>query len=776
MATRYIYVNPNGSASNDGSQSKPFRSLFHARKIARQYIKSGDSPIVRLSSGIHHVNEPFILTELDSGSVYEADVNASPVISSGQIIGPWIKDEVTQMRYVEGIPNQLKDGNYSTLFNRTIWVQPYTYPANEAIPLKYAWVERDPLYPPVDWNKRWDSVIFRINGTTSNPTLAEQEYYLTKESESPLIYAYYGAGFDLHLHIPSDSSIAGTKITCTSGSTWWEQYPNQILYQYQGTVNVPSTKNGTGNPNTWNGSAGATLPSYTYLVAWIPFDATPLQATVNMWPPYDSLSASMSGTHDVLIKHIWSTSYGKATIQPDGKVSIPSGTWYSTQLDDTIVFMKSKNLYVDQINIVASHSGSADYTITSQGNYRVTSAAVSGAVNLNLPSGVLVYIENATTRRVVLWQNGTPTGNIILGESYKRIFYSSESGYVYEDVTTPTNTTGYWYIDKANNKVWAFTDAGYGEDPQMEAMHVPAHENVITIQGNRLTKATNITVRNITVAHAGWKIPKEGMVELQASNVTFSGEYFPSHDAPAAITVTNAEDCTLDHVTITCCEGNGINIGQYSKRISMTYNDIKVIGGTGIMIGARPNCPRIDTDWADPEAAPANCTVSDCTISDVGQITWGSCGIVVHFAHDNTIQYNEIKSSYYSGISLGFNWAGIVNTTINNVVKNNHIFNVMLALADGGGIYTVGPQNGTLIYDNYIHDLQLSQGAKDTVCVALYLDQTAKGVSMYNNYGQRLSWGMYHWNVAYPEDNNVHDNIFMGDSDPAPTLITYGPR
>jgi hypothetical protein len=448
MSIQYIYVNPTGNSSNEGTSGSPLRSLFHARRLARQHIMNGDSPVVRLSSGIHHIDEPFILNELDSGSIYEADAGAYPIISSGQIIGPWIKDPITQMRYINKIPNQLKEGNYNTLFNRTIWVQPYTFPANEAMSLKYAWIERNPDYPFVEWNKRWDSIILRINGSANNPPVPEAEYLLEKESESPLIYGYYNANFDLHCYVSSDISISGTKITCSSGSNWWEQYPNQLLYQYQGTITSPTIKNNTMAPGTWRGSSAASLPLYTYLVAWIPFDNTPLQATVNMWAPYNNLPASMSGTHDVLIKHIWSTSYGKATLSADGLVSIPSETWYSTQLDDTIVFMKSKNLYVNQINIQARHTGYADYTILSQGNYKIISAVNNGVLNINLPEGTLIYIENATTRTIVLWENGSSTGITMTGATYKRVFYSSESGYVFEDVETPTNTTGYWYIDK----------------------------------------------------------------------------------------------------------------------------------------------------------------------------------------------------------------------------------------------------------------------------------------------------------------------------------------
>jgi len=193
------------------------------------------------------------------------------------------------------------------------------------------------------------------------------------------------------------------------------------------------------------------------------------------------------------------------------------------------------------------------------------------------------------------------------------------------------------------------------------------------------------------------------------------------------------------------------------------------------MVGSRGYGNRIDTDWAIATDAPVDCTIYDSTITGVGQLVWGSCGVVVHFATGTDIRYNEIRESYYSGVSVGFNWAGIVNTTHNTTVRNNFIHHCMTALADGGGVYVVGPQATSDIQDNYIADLQLSLGAKDTVCVALYVDQTSAGVTMINNYGQRISWGLIHWNVAYPVDNNVHDNVLLADA-AAPPSFQYGPR
>lgn len=691
---QYIYVDPLGKASNTGAAGSPFRSAIQAVQAARVVKAAGDTPVIRFATGIHYLGQPLVLDARDSGLTLEADTGATPVLSAGRPIGPWTQD--ISGLWTTPIPPEFAANQYRMLWNRLNWVVPFTFPGNEAASIKTARITRDPNYPAVAWNLRYASLTLRINGAAANPVVPEGEYLLTKTATSPLTYRYADASRTITMVIPSEGSASGVTIKAANlaGTVWWSISPAVAPFEYEGEFAIPTTPGTPGTPGTYAVGGGGVRPAFVLLLTWESVDQAPCSAVCTLWPPYDDLPVAATGTHDGLVKHIWSTSYGRVTVT-GSSVYIPPGAWYSTVLDDTIAFSRSRSLL-----------------------------DITG------------------------WS--TPDGDV-------------------------PGSSGSWGIDTNTQLLWADCDSGDAIPPTMGTMHVATAEQAIVLRGTRGAPVTGVTLRNLTVAHAGWKIPDLGTTELQASNNTNAGEYFPSFDLPAAVEAEWAEDCLFDHLTVTCCEGCGVGIKAGSKRIALSYCAVTTVGASGVMVGARGYGDRIDTDWAVPTDAPADCTIHDCTISGVGQLNWGACGIVVHFATGTDIRYNEIKESYYSGVSIGFNWMGVVNTTHNTVVRNNYIHHCMLALADGGGVYTVGPQVTSDVQDNYITDLQLSLGAKDTVCVALYLDQTSAGVTMVNNYGQRISWGLIHWNAASPLDNDVHDNILLGDADPPPAFA-YGPR
>ena len=64
-----IHVSPSGDdGSGDGSQQRPFASLFRAQQSAREAVKSADADVVvSLAPGDYRLDRPFTLTDADSG-------------------------------------------------------------------------------------------------------------------------------------------------------------------------------------------------------------------------------------------------------------------------------------------------------------------------------------------------------------------------------------------------------------------------------------------------------------------------------------------------------------------------------------------------------------------------------------------------------------------------------------------------------------------------------------------------------------------------------------
>lgn len=97
------------------------------------------------------------------------------------------------------------------------------------------------------------------------------------------------------------------------------------------------------------------------------------------------------------------------------------------------------------------------------------------------------------------------------------------------------------------------------------------------------------------------------------------------------------------------------------------------------------------------------------------------------------INHNSIINSNYTGISLGWGWAFYPDSTScrNNHVSGNYIHNFNMTASDGGGIYAMGPQTGTVIEQNYI--LQEEEPEQSYTNVGIYADMGLKYVTVREN-------------------------------------------
>lgn len=120
-------------------------------------------------------------------------------------------------------------------------------------------------------------------------------------------------------------------------------------------------------------------------------------------------------------------------------------------------------------------------------------------------------------------------------------------------------------------------------------------------------------------------------------------------------------------------------------------------------------------------------TVSNNLIDRVGVNTNHSSGIVFLHGSNHTITHNEIKHAGYSGMSIGYSWLADVKTCENMTVQYNRIYDVTRTSYDGGGIYTLGSQPGSIYSHNYIETV--NQGAN-----AFYTDNGSSQLTVSNNY------------------------------------------
>ena len=258
-----------------------------------------------------------------------------------------------------------------------------------------------------------------------------------------------------------------------------------------------------------------------------------------------------------------------------------------------------------------------------------------------------------------------------------------------------------------------------GEDMNLAEVIVPVvDERLVEIKGTREHPVRNLRFRGLAFEHTGGKLPEIGYMGIQACHHGQGDDWKrPWARVPAALCFDYAEGCSIEDGTLAHLGGCGVEMVSCCHDNSIEGNDIYDIGGNGIMIGG----PRGE------ENVPKNNQIRNNHVHDCGVEYYGAVGIWVGFAQRTVVAHNLVHSLPYSGISVGWQWNPEPTACKENVVENNHVHDVLNRLCDGGCLYTLGLQPGTVIRGNHFHDAARSQFAQGAPNNGMFIDQGSKG-------------------------------------------------
>lgn len=278
-----------------------------------------------------------------------------------------------------------------------------------------------------------------------------------------------------------------------------------------------------------------------------------------------------------------------------------------------------------------------------------------------------------------------------------------------EGMTKP----GRWYLDRTNGRVvyWPME----GEDMTKVMIIAPKVERIIHIAGTTDKKAENITIRGLG---------------FQATTVPFRSAGMGTTSIDGAISMTNANLCTLEGLEISNVCGLGISASQLTG-CRITDCHVYNIGGGGA---------KVDGD---------NIFFARNHIHDVGKFYPSAVGLSSN-GNRNHIYRNEIHEVPYSGMIIG-------RTDV--LVEENLIYRVMREIHDGGAIYTFGVRN-CILRGNVARDI--AEVGSGYGVSSYYLDEGSYDCIVENN----VSIG-----VARPIHNHIarnsiiRNNVFITDED-----------
>jgi hypothetical protein len=377
---------------------------------------------------------------------------------------------------------------------------------------------------------------------------------------------------------------------------------------------------------------------------------------------------------------------------------------------------------------------------------------------------------------LVAFQNWSITRALIVSSEDSQVVTATPHGWIGHGPMTTTSPgkpvfleharafldqPGEWFLDRAAGRLCYL--AAPGEDPHRRRFVAPRLEHQLVIAGTRERPVRGLRFAGLSFEHAEFPLPAVGYAEIQAGHYGTTTKA-PAHVQPVAVECTWAEDCRFEGCRFAHCGAGALGFGPGCRRNVVTGCRIEDVGGNGVMVGWRGKgelqSAGLDADWKDPADAPTGQQVSDNLIQRCGVVCQGSVGIFVAFAADTRVAHNLVRAMPYTGISLGFRWDPTPTTTRGCLVENNHIHEVMCVLSDGGGVYTLGFQPGTVLRGNHIHDVRRGPLAHAAPNNGFFVDEGSKGFFFESNLVYATSAGPVRFNNCQQGWHTWKDNLF----------------
>ncbi|MEU9544516.1 RICIN domain-containing protein [Streptomyces mirabilis] len=361
---------------------------------------------------------------------------------------------------------------------------------------------------------------------------------------------------------------------------------------------------------------------------------------------------------------------------------------------------------------------------------------------------------------------------------------------------------GQWYLNASTGDL--YYRAQQWQNPSSLDIELPRLQSLLGISGSYGSPATGLRFSGIRFTGTSWLGPSgsDGYADQQ-SGAYITGAYAmpanwlstcksgcPQFEAarnhwaqmPAAVQVSAATDITFSGDTFSELGQAGLGVGNDgvatasgtglgADGVTVTGNTFTDIAGSGIQVGGiQPDAHHP----SNPQMTNQNILISDNRVSGVGNDYKETAAILSTYVTKATITHNQCDHLPYDGIDIGWGWGindpggsqdyvnrGTYNyqpvystpTTLkNNTVSHNLVFDTKNAMFDGGSIYNLSANPGSVISENYMYE--------NNRTTALYLDEGSRYLTVSNNVVQDAgNWALTNANA----NNHTDDSTFSGN-------------
>jgi hypothetical protein len=318
----------------------------------------------------------------------------------------------------------------------------------------------------------------------------------------------------------------------------------------------------------------------------------------------------------------------------------------------------------------------------------------------------------------------------------------------FELLTAP----GEWYLNRKTGMLYYMPMPGEKIE-RLEAV-APVVDHFLSLEGDpRSDKFVEyLTFRGLTFEYAEWWLPDDGS----------RGRYQQQASAgvPGAIRAYGMRNCAFEGCTVAHISSFAFHLSRGCTKDRIAGCEMFDLGAAGVEIGEPDREGRIAPDANGvvhnlPIEETHDIEISDNHIHDGGLVFHQAMGILIFQCYNNLIVHNHIHDLYKNAIAVGWSWSFGKSGAHHNVIEWNHIHDIGKGwFNDGGAIYTLGTQPGTVIRYNLVHDIgSVVYGGN-----GLYLDQGSSEILAEKNITYRTTGGGY--TQTFGRNNTVRNNIF----------------